>query len=63
MVSPINLSIWEWLDLYELYPQLQSQVIHNYGSQNTELAKVNFDKVLIDSASTVGSIKIQMSNI
>jgi hypothetical protein len=32
---------------------------HNYSFQNAEPAKVDFDKVLIDSASTTSLIKIE----
>jgi hypothetical protein len=62
-VSPINLTSWRCLNLYELYLHLEFQHHRYCGSQNTESAKVDFDKVLIDSASTVASITIRRNNI
>jgi hypothetical protein len=62
-VSPINLTIWRSPDLCQLYLHLEFQHHCHYGSQNAESAKVDFDKVLSDSASTVASITIRRNNI
>jgi hypothetical protein len=62
-VDSINLKILPRLGLCELYLGLEFQLRHNCGSQNTELAKVDFDKLLIDSASTAASMKVQRNNI
>ena len=61
--SSINLKIWRYLDSYELYHYLEFERRHKCGSQRAESAKVDFDNVLIDSASAVRLVKIQTNSL